>query len=443
MAGEQLADLPAEEMILGAMMLSERAIDAVTDEGLKATDFYRASHGVVFDAAVALYAEASPVEPRTVIAKLAALGQMEAPITEDRIVEIATLAPVTTTARHWARIVIELSVRRALAAAGKLIEQRANDREGSSQDALAAAEQAVFDVAEARRRGGSTVTLRSALDDAYVRLEAAHERGRAVTGLATEFEHLDALTSGLQPGNLVVVAARPSLGKSAFALAVALNAVRRQEPVAFFTLEMSQAEVADRVICAEALVENRSLRNGTLDAEEWTRVVNTTAEFRELPLLIEPDTSVTALELRSRARRLKMRYPTLSLVVVDYLQLMTSGLKAENRTQDVSQISRALKVLAGDLDVPVIAVSQLSRQVESRHDKRPELRDLRESGQIEADADLVVMLYRDEVYNQEDADELGTAGVCEVILAKHRNGPLGTVRLAFVKKYAKFATLVS
>jgi replicative DNA helicase len=262
-----------------------------------------------------------------------------------------------------------------------------------------------------------------------------------VTGIAAGFRELDKLTSGFQPGNLVVVAARPSMGKSAFGLCVAANlAVRQNVPVALFTLEMSKMEVTQRMMCSEAKVESQRLRTGKLAQEDWPRLTGACDKLAKAPIYVDDTGSITLMEIRSKARRLKMREPNLGLIIVDYLQLMTSGVSAENRVQEVSQISRSLKVLARDLDVPIVAISQLSRAVEQRHDKRPILSDLRESGSIEQDADLVMFIYRDEYYNGEDSDQQGLA---EVHLAKHRNGPTDVVKLSFLRRFAKFADLAA
>jgi replicative DNA helicase len=259
-----------------------------------------------------------------------------------------------------------------------------------------------------------------------------------MTGTPSGFRDVDQMTSGLQPGNLVVVAGRPSMGKSAFALGMASNlALQHGIPVAVFTLEMSKLEVAQRLMCSEARVELQRLRTGRLTTEDWSRLVKSCDALSKAPIYVDDTRLTTMLEIRSKARRLKATEPNLGLVIVDYLQLMSSGSNAENRVQEVSQISRSLKVIAGDLEVPVVALSQLSRAVEARTDKRPLLSDLRESGSIEQDADLVMFLYRDDYYNEDSEDQ----GLAEVILAKHRNGPIGTEKLAFLKRFAKFADL--
>ncbi|MGZ4358714.1 MAG: replicative DNA helicase, partial [Gaiellaceae bacterium] len=260
------------------------------------------------------------------------------------------------------------------------------------------------------------------------------------TGVPCGFRDLDKITSGFQPGNLIIVAARPSMGKSAFALCTAANlAVRNETPVALFTLEMSKAEVTQRFMCSEAKVESQKLRSGKLAPDDWPRLTAACDRLARAPIYVDDTGSITMMEIRSKARRLKAKQPDLGLIIVDYLQLMTSGASAENRVQEVSQISRNLKVLARDLEVPILALSQLSRAVEQRHDKRPILSDLRESGSIEQDADIVMFIYRDEYYNEESDQQ----GLAEIIVAKHRNGPTDTVKLSFLRRHAKFADLAA
>src|SRR5947199_82364 len=279
------------------------------------------------------------------------------------------------------------------------------------------------------------------LKESFERITALYEAGADVTGVPSGFRDLDRLTSGFQPGNLVIVAARPSMGKSALGLCIAANlALRHEIPVALFTLEMSKSEVTQRLLCSEAKVESQRLRTGKLAQDDWPRLVAAGDKLMKAPIYVDDTGSITMMEIRSKARRLKTREPNLGLIIVDYLQLMTSGVTAENRVQEVSQISRALKVLARDLDVPILAMSQLSRAVEQRHDKRPILSDLRESGCLEQDSDLVMFVYRDEYYNYDETDQQGLA---EIHLSKHRNGPTGVVKVSFMKRFAKFADLAA
>ena len=282
--------------------------------------------------------------------------------------------------------------------------------------------------------------IETLLKESFERITALYEAGAEITGVPSGYRDLDRVTSGFQPGNLIIVAARPSMGKSALALCMAANlGVRHETPVALFTLEMSKAEVTQRLLCSEAKVESQRLRSGRLAADDWPRLVAAGDKLMKAPIYVDDTGSITMMELRSKARRLKSKLPSLGLIVVDYLQLMTSGSSAESRVQEVSQISRQLKVLARDLELPIVALSQLSRAVEQRHDKRPILSDLRESGSIEQDADIVAFVYRDEYYNEESDQQ----GLAELIVAKHRNGPTDAVKLSFLKRYAKFADLAA
>jgi replicative DNA helicase len=326
---------------------------------------------------------------------------------------------------------------RGLIRAGGEIAQLGWDRPGDTTDLVDRAEQVVFDLSQARVTSEFS-HIEELLKDSFERITALYEAGADVTGPTSGFRDLDKLTSGFQPGNLIIVAARPSMGKSGLGLCMAANlAVREEKPVALFTLEMSKSEVTQRLMCSEAKVESQRLRTGKLGADDWPRLTAACDRLAKAPIYVDDTGSITMMEIRSKARRLKSREPDLGLIVVDYMQLMTSGSTAENRVQEVSQISRSLKILARDLDVPIVAMSQLSRAVEQRHDKRPILSDLRESGSIEQDADLVMFIYRDEYYN----DESDQQGIAEVHLAKHRNGPTDTVKLSFLKRYAKFADL--
>ena len=429
-------NLEAEESVLGAMMLSPGAIGAVS-EVLDAGDFYRESHAKIYRAALALYAKGEPVDAITLVDELEERGELEGAGGRVRIHELAALVPASANAAHYARIVREMATLRGLIRAGGEIERLGWERPGDAAELVDRAEQVVFDLAQARVSGEFS-HIEVLLKESFERITALYEAGAEVTGVPSGFRDLDRLTSGFQAGNLIIVAARPSMGKSALGLCIAANlAVRHETPVALFTLEMSKSEVTQRLMCSEAKVESQRLRTGKLAADDWPRLTTACDRLAKAPIYVDDTGSITMMEIRSKARRLKSREPNLGLVIVDYMQLMTSGATAENRVQEVSQISRALKVLARDLDVPVLAMSQLSRAVEQRHEKRPILSDLRESGSIEQDADLVMFVYRDEYYN-EDSDQQGLA---ELILAKNRNGPTGTEKLSFLKRYAKFADL--
>ncbi|MBV8396276.1 MAG: replicative DNA helicase, partial [Actinobacteria bacterium] len=430
-------NLDAEESVLGAMMLSATAIEAVS-EIVDAADFYRGSHAKIYLAALELYQQGQPVDAITIADKLHEKGELEEIGGKERVHEIAALVPATSNAAHYAKIVREMATLRGLTLVGEQIQRLGWERPGETPDLVDQAEQMVFDLAQHRIRG-SFDHVDVLVRESFEQITKMYESGGEMTGTPTGFRDVDQMTSGLQPGNLVIVAGRPSMGKSAFALGVASNlAVHHGIPVAVFTLEMSKIEVVQRFLCAEARVELQRLRTGKLTPEDWPRLVKACDTITKAPIYVDDTRMTTMLEIRSKARRLKAKEPKLGLILVDYLQLMGSG-SIEHRVQEVSQISRSLKVIAGDLDVPVMALSQLSRAVESRTDKRPLLSDLRESGSIEQDADMVMFLYRDEYYNEQSEDQ----GLAEVILAKHRNGPTGTEKLAFLKRYAKFADLAA
>ena len=378
-------NLDAEESVLGAMMLSPGAIGAVS-EILDAGDFYRESHAKVYRAALALYARGEPVDAITLVDALEERSELEDAGGRVRIHELAALVPATANAAHYARIVREMATLRGLIRSGQEIARLGWERPGEARDLVDRAEQVIFELSQARVTG-EFAHIEALLKDSFERITALYEAGEDVTGVPSGFRDIDRLTSGFQPGNLVIVAARPSMGKSGLALCMAANiAVRRETPVALFTLEMSKSEVTQRLMCSEAKVESQRLRNGKLAADDWPRLTAACDKLAKAPIYVDDTGSITMMEIRSKARRLKSKEPNLGLIVVDYIQLMTSGATVENRVQEVSQISRNLKVLARDLDVPVLALSQLSRAVEQRHDKRPILSDLRESGCLAGDS---------------------------------------------------------
>lgn len=429
-------DLTAEDHVIGACMLSAKAIDAVA-ELLAPADFYRATSGRIFQAVLDLYGRGEPVDAVTLAGELEREGCLEDVGGRARVNELAAIVPSTSNVGHYARLVREAATLRGLLRASAEIGVSVTDRDGSSPDALLdRAEGLILDLARARHRS-DLIRPGDILADTLRELSAIQERGGGLIGLSTGLSDLDHLTAGLQRGNLIVLGARPSMGKSSAALGVAANAaVRLKLPVVFFTLEMSRREVMHRLLALEAHVDLHKMRTGKLSLEEWSRVHDAGDKVQAAPLFIDDAGAPTVLEIRSKARQLRHRHPDLALVVVDYLQLVAQD--AENRVQEVSKISRALKVLAGELDVPVLALSQLNRQVEQRHDKRPMLSDLRESGSVEQDADVVVMLYRESVYFPEDP---ATDGVAELNVAKQRNGPTGVAKVYFEKRWAGFSTL--
>jgi replicative DNA helicase len=432
-------NLEAEESVLGAMLLSSTAVGTVS-EIVAASDFYRESHAKIYRAALGLWSKGEPVDAITLSNELDERSELEVVGGQSRVAELAALVPSTSNVEHYARIVKEMSTLRGLVRAGQEIARLGQERPGEVTDLVDRAEQIVFELGQ-QRVTSDFAHIEVLLKESFERITQLYEAGVEITGIPSGYRELDLLTSGFQPGNLIILAARPSMGKSALGLCIAANlGVRVGTPVALFTLEMSKSEVTQRMMCSEAKVESQRLRTGRLAPDDWPRLTAACDRLMKAPIYVDDSGSTTIMELRSKARRLKSREPNLGLIVVDYLQLMTSGANAENRVQEVSQISRALKVLARELEVPILAMSQLSRAVEQRHDKRPLLSDLRESGSLEQDSDLVFFVYRDEYYLGDESDQ---QGIAEVILAKHRNGPTGMVKLSFLRRYAKFADLAA
>ena len=428
-------DLDAEMSVLGAMMMQASVIGDVI-EVISAGDFYRESHGTIFKAALTLYAKGLPVEPTTLADKLAETQELDAAGGKGKLVEIASFPTAASNAIHHARIVRDQSTLRRLIRAGSEIARLGHERGSETATLVSQAERLVFEIGEATSTGELEI-IKETLVETFARINELYENGAEVTGVPSGFRDLDQIPAGFQRSNLVILAARPSMGKSALGLSIVANVVREGIPAAFFSLEMSNQEIAQRLMCMESKVDSQHIRTGKLKPDDWPRLAKACADLEKVPLYIDDTPGLTLLELRSRAQTLKRREPRLGLVVVDYLQLMTAGGNVESRLQEVSSISRGLKALAKDLDVPILALSQLSRAVEQRHDKRPILSDLRESGGIEQDADLVMFIYRDEYYNKEESEDQGMA---EVHVAKHRNGPTDTIKLAFLSRYAKFVS---
>jgi replicative DNA helicase len=430
-------DLSAEASLLGAMLLSRDAI-SVASELLAADDFYKPAHAHVFDAITSLTSAGEPADPVTVADELRRAGVLEAVGGAALLVELQAGTPATSNAAHYAKIIEELALLRRLIRVSGDIAEAAYELPEDVTKTIDWAESKVFDVAQ--RKVTDTMSPISELLEANLdHLEHLYSRGDAITGVPTGFSDLDDLTSGLQKNALIVVGARPSMGKTAFALSMVANAaVDAGKPVLMFSLEMSHLELTQRLLCAEARVDSKRIRNGSLTSDDWQRIAQATGRLDAAPIWIDDNPNLTIMEIRSKARRLKSRTGELGMIVVDYLQLMGGRSNAESRQVEVAEISRGLKILARELQCPVVALSQLSRQLELRADKRPTLADLRESGSIEQDADIVMFIYRDEVYNPDASPDAGTA---EIIVAKQRNGPTGVVRLAFLSHYTKFANM--
>ncbi len=428
-------DLHAEASLLGAMLLSRDAV-AVASEWLTTSDFYKPAHGHIFDAITTLSASGEPVDVVTVSSALEQVGILADIGGRNVLLGLVADVPATTSAVRYARDIADCAaLRRLIAVAGELAEMGYDGRHDVRQ-ALDRAEARVFELTQ-RNVTDSAAFIGSLLDPALDRLEQLYEKGDAITGLASGFVDLDDLTSGLQPGALYVLGARPAMGKTSLALNIATSVALRKVPTLVFSLEMGQMELSMRILCSEAQVDSKRLRNGQLVEKDWERIAHASGRLANIPLCIDDNPDLTIMELRAKARRFKARVNDLGLIVVDYLQLMTGRSSAENRQVEVAEISRGLKILARELQCPVIALSQLSRGLEGRGDKRPVLSDLRESGSLEQDSDVVMFAYRDEVYNAESPDR----GTAELIIAKHRNGPTGSVRLAFLGQYTKFTNL--
>jgi replicative DNA helicase len=435
-------DLDAERAVIGAMLVSEAAVAAVA-ERLHAEDFYSEVHRVIYGAMMRLYTRGDPIDQLTLTNELRSVGEFEKVGGRAYVFQIVESVPTAANAARYAEIVRGKALLRDIIDVGSRITQDAFREPEDVSEALDAAEQLVY--------GVSNRTLREHLapvselaPGALEMIQRLYEAEGEVTGVETGFDDLDRLTTGFHNSDLVILAARPAMGKTALALNSIWHAAgQKGMPVAIFSLEMSKEQLVQRLISQVTRIPAQALRSGNVRAEDWPKLVRGVAEVSRAPIWIDDTAGVTLMEMRAKVRRLSSRLnaeggPPLSLVVVDYLQLMVGqGNRAENRQQEIAEISRGLKVLARDLDVPVLAIAQLSRAVEQRHDKRPLLSDLRDSGALEQDADMVMFLYRDEYYNSDSDDK----GIAEVIVGKHRNGPTGKVQLAWMEQYTKFASL--
>ena len=382
------------------MLLSPVAVGTVS-EILDASDFYRESHAKVYRAALSLWSKGSAVDAITLVNELEERAELDAAGGQARIAELAALVPAASNVEHYARIVKEMSTLRGLIRAGQEIVRLGQEREGEVSDLVDRAEQIVFELGQ-QRTTSDFAHIEVLLKESFERITHLYEAGAEITGVPAGFKELDLLTSGFQPGNLVILAARPSMGKSGLGLCMAANlGVRHQTPVALFTLEMSKSEVTQRMMCSEAKVESQRLRNGRLAPDDWPRPTAACDRLMKAPIYVDDTGSTTIMELRSKARRLKSREPNLGLIIVDYLQLMVSDRNVEAESGGLANLARA-QGARPRARVPILAMSQLSRAVEQRHDKRPILSDLRDSGSIEQDADLVMFIYRDEYYLGED-----------------------------------------
>jgi replicative DNA helicase len=425
----------AERAVLGGLLLDPDALPVARDI-VTAEDFYRQAHGDVFAAMVTLFEANRPVDLNTLRETLERDGRLEALGGLAYLVSLAQGVPTAANVAYYARIVKDKAIVRRLIETATHVAERAYEHGGEAEPFLREAEQAVFKISEDRVRL-AFLPAREAVRAAFRQIERLYERKENITGVPTGFADLDKMLAGLQPSDLVIVAGRPSMGKTAFCLNIArYAAVEGQVPVGVFSLEMAKEQIAFRLLGTEAKVEFHRLRSGALRREEWPQLTRAAGTLARAPIFVDDTPALPVQELRAKARRLKGEH-RLGLIVVDYLQLLRGRSGSERREQEISEISRTLKAIAKELSVPVVALSQLNRQVESRSDRRPQLSDLRESGAIEQDADVILFIYRDEVYNPDTQDK----GMAEVIIGKQRNGPTGVARLAFISQFTAFESL--
>ena len=426
-------NIEAEMSVLGSMLLSKDAIADVV-ESLRGTDFYRPAHGTIFDVIVDLYGRGDPADAVTVMAELTRQGELGRIGGAPYLHTLVSTVPTAASAAYYAKIVAEQAVLRRLVEAGtRIVQLGYAGRGGDVDDIVDRAQQAIYDVTE-KRSSDEYVLLEQLLEPTLEEIESIGNRDGSMSGIPTGFAELDSLTNGLHPGQLVVVAARPAMGKSTAGLDFArAAAIKHNLTSVIFSLEMGKHEITMRLLSAEARVNLQHMRTGRMSDDDWSRLARRMGEIAQAPLFIDDSPSLTMMEIRAKARRLKQRH-NLQLVILDYMQLMQSHKKVESRQQEVSEISRSLKLLAKELEVPVVAISQLNRNPEQRADKRPQLSDLRESGAIEMDADVVILLHREDAYEKESP----RAGEADFIVAKHRNGPTATVTVAFQGHYSRF-----
>ncbi len=427
-------NLEAERATLGAILIDANAISTIAPF-LKATDFYSPAHQMIFAARLDLYERRQPGDFITLSDELNRRDQLDKVGGQAYLASLINAVPTTAHVEHYARVVERCSImRRLIEAAGRIAAIGYQDPSDVDQ-ALDEAERELFLVSQ-RRVSQEFVPLREALATYFDQIDYLHQHRGEIVGLPTGFHDLDQLTGGLHPSDLIIIAGRPAVGKTSFALSIARNIVISvKAPIAMFSLEMSVEQLVQRLLCMQANVDSHRLRSGYIDEFEWRRISEAFGELSEAPMFIDDTANISILELRMKARRLKSERD-IKLLIVDYLQLMR-GRGLENRVQEVSEISRGLKALARELDIPVIALSQLSRAIESRQDHRPILSDLRESGSIEQDADIVMFTHREELYNP----ETDKRGIADIIVAKHRNGPTGQIPLRFFQSQTRFADL--
>jgi len=429
-------DIEAEQAILGSMLTDRDAVISALEK-LREDDFYREDNKEIFSAIFNLYSKSLPVDIVTVKSELVEMGSFERVGGFEYLASLPDRVPTTANVDRYIKIVQEKSMMRHLIGMSNELIALGYDETEDVDNILDMAEKKVFELAQ-NKSSKSYFSMKEILATSLAELEKLYNQKGSLTGLTTGFSDLDLMTAGLHESDLIIVAARPAMGKSAFAINLATNAALKSgKGAVIFNLEMSKEQVANRILCSEALVDSNKVRTGKLDDEDWIKIATATSTLSEAKIFIDDTPGITAMEIRAKCRKLKLEQD-IGLVVIDYLQLVSgSGKRNSSREQEISEISRSLKILAKELNIPVIALSQLSRSAEKRDDKRPMLSDLRESGAIEQDADIVFFLYRDDYYNPDSEEK----NVAEVIIAKHRGGSTGTVKLAWLPNFTKFANL--
>jgi replicative DNA helicase len=430
-------NIEAEQSALGGMLLSQEAIADVL-EVVTGSDFYAPKHELIFNAIIYLFGRGEPTDVIAVTDYLNKQGNLLKAGGADYLHSLSSFVPTAANAGYYAKIVADKAILRRLIDAGTRIAQSGYESQGEVEDLVNQAQSEVFAVVSQTAKD-DYVGLSESIDFAIRDIEAAQNRGGDLTGIPTGFTNLDTYTHGLHSGQLVIVAARPSVGKSTFALDIARNAsIKHNQATIFFSLEMGRSEIAMRMLSAESGIYLQSMRKGTLTEGDWAKLAAVRGKINDAPLYIDDSPNMSLVEIRAKCRRLAQQVQ-LKMVVIDYIQLMTSGKKVESRQQEVSEFSRALKLLSKELGVPVVALSQLNRQAEQTKDKRPELSQLRESGSLEQDADVVILLHREGLFEKDHP----RAGEADLILAKQRNGPTGTVTVAFQGQYSRFVNMPS
>ncbi len=428
-------NIEAEKSVLGAMLIDEDAIGTsveLLDESL----FYEDSHRKIYRAIINLYQARKNVDLITLSDKLKSEGLLEDVGGVTYLSIIVDFVPTSANVEHYANIVKEKGIFRKLIKNATQIISDSYDSKGNIENVVDNAEKLIFEIADLKQKQQS-VHIKDLVREGIEKIDQLYQRKEHVTGIATGFSKLDHMTSGLQPADLIILAGRPSMGKTALALSIAEHVgIEQKQGVALFSLEMSKEQLVQRMLCSQARVDAHKVRSGFLSPADWPKLTAAAGQLSESKIFIDDTPAISVLELRAKARRLKANND-IQMIVLDYIQLMRSAMKSDSRQQEISEISRSLKSLARELSVPVVALSQLSRAVESRQDKRPQLSDLRESGAIEQDADVVVLLMREEYYDPTEENK----GVADIIVAKQRNGPVGTVKLAFLKEYTRFENL--